>query len=71
MRTLRSSSRGVGRIDQYSESRSLDQWVKGTLPSEQFIRLYYRNWGMPWPLYRDILMYVREEGIPAVGVNLH
>jgi uncharacterized iron-regulated protein len=49
---------------------ALDQWVKGTLSREQFIRLYYRNWGMPWPLYRDILMYVREEGIPAVGLNL-
>jgi uncharacterized iron-regulated protein len=49
---------------------SLDQWVKGRLPRETFIRLYYRNWGMPWPLYRDILMYVREKGIPAIGLNL-
>jgi uncharacterized iron-regulated protein len=49
---------------------SLDQWVKGTLPREEFIRLYYRNWGMPWPLYGDILMYVRQERIPAIGLNL-
>jgi uncharacterized iron-regulated protein len=49
---------------------SLDRWVKGTLPRDTFIRVYYRNWGMPWPLYGDILMYVRKESIPAIGLNL-
>ncbi len=54
-----------------SESQSsLDQWVRGTLPPEEFIRIYYRNWGMPWPLYGDILMYVREKAIPAIGLNV-
>jgi uncharacterized iron-regulated protein len=49
---------------------SLDRWVKGTLPRDTFIRVYYQNWGMPWPLYGDILMYVRKESIPAIGLNL-
>ncbi len=54
----------------FESQKSLDQWVNGTLPRENFIRIYYRNWGMPWPLYRDILVYVREEGIPAIGLNV-
>ncbi len=48
----------------------LDKWVKGALPLDAFIRVYYDNWEMPWPLYRDILMYLREESIPAIGLNL-
>jgi uncharacterized iron-regulated protein len=50
--------------------KSLDGWVKGTLPRDTFIRVYYQNWGMPWPLYGDILTYLREERIPAIGLNL-
>ncbi len=50
--------------------KDLDRWVSGDLPQEEFIKIYYRNWGFPWPLYRDILTYVREKKIPAVGLNL-
>jgi uncharacterized iron-regulated protein len=50
--------------------KSLDGWVRGTLPRDTFIRVYYQNWGMPWPLYGDILTYLREERIPAIALNL-
>jgi uncharacterized iron-regulated protein len=55
---------------QSGSQNALDQWVEGTLPRDDFIRIYYHNWGMPWPLYRDILLYVRTERIPALGLNL-
>jgi uncharacterized iron-regulated protein len=48
----------------------LDQWVAGTISSDAFIKAYYENWDFPWPLYRDIFLYVREYKIPAVGLNI-
>jgi uncharacterized iron-regulated protein len=48
----------------------LDRWVAGKLDQERFIASYYRNWGMVWPLYRDIFLYARTDGIPLVGINV-
>jgi uncharacterized iron-regulated protein len=48
----------------------LNEWEAGTLPLDRFLRIYYENWGFPWPLYRDILLYVKENKIPAIGLNL-
>lgn len=48
----------------------LDKWIAGALPQDQFIKAYYENWNFPWPLYRDILLYVRENKIPAIGLNV-
>ena len=35
----------------------LDKWWRWGMPTEQFEALYRENWGMPWPLYRDIFLY--------------
>lgn len=48
----------------------LDRWVSGQMPQDEFIRAYYENWTFPWPLYRDILLFVKEHRIPAVGLNV-
>ncbi|MBM4147035.1 MAG: ChaN family lipoprotein [Nitrospira sp.] len=48
----------------------LDQWVAGKMSSDAFIKAYYTNWNFPWPLYRDIFLYLRENKIPAVGLNI-
>jgi uncharacterized iron-regulated protein len=48
----------------------LDQWVAGKLDPDQFIRSYYREWAMPWPLYRDIFVYARKHDVPLVGLNV-
>jgi uncharacterized iron-regulated protein len=48
----------------------LDRWVAGNYDLHDFIRFYYREWEMPWPLYRDILVYARDHGIPIVGLNV-
>jgi uncharacterized iron-regulated protein len=48
----------------------LNQWVAGTLPEAEFQKVYYDNWGYPWPLYSDIFWYARQEKIPLIGLNI-
>ena len=48
----------------------LNKWWRWGMPTEQFEALYRENWGMPWPLYRDIFLYTRQKRIPLVGLNV-
>ncbi len=48
----------------------LDAWVAGNLGLDSFIRYYYEQWRLPWPYYRAILIYARDERIPLVGLNV-
>ena len=48
----------------------LDRWVAGQTVQQDFIKHYYQNWQMPWPLYRDILLYARDKRIPLLGINV-
>lgn len=48
----------------------LDRWVAGILDLASFKELYQKEWNMPWHLYRDILMYAREQRIPLVALNI-
>jgi uncharacterized iron-regulated protein len=49
---------------------ALDRWQEGQMEQADLVRLYYRDWRMPWPLYRDILHYLGQEGIPVLGLNV-
>jgi uncharacterized iron-regulated protein len=48
----------------------LDKWASGGFTEEEFIRKYQQNWSLPWPLYRDIFLYARNNAIPLVGLNI-
>jgi uncharacterized iron-regulated protein len=48
----------------------LDRWVDGKLSPAGFIRVYDKNWDMPWALYRNIFYYLRDHKIPAIALNL-
>jgi len=48
----------------------LDAWTRGSLSLDRFIDAYQDNWDAPWPLYRDIFLYVREHEIPLIGLNI-
>lgn len=48
----------------------LDRWTAGEMEIESFIRLYYRQWKMPWPLYSGIFLFLREHNIPMLGLNV-
>lgn len=51
------------------DQKKLDRWVSGKLSLREFLRLYYESWGFPWPLYKEIFFYARDNSIPVVGLN--
>jgi uncharacterized iron-regulated protein len=48
----------------------LDRWSSGSMSVKAFIPQYYANWNMPWPLYKNIFLYIRQRHIPAIGLNV-
>ena len=54
----------------YESQNDLDKWTGGSLPVDIFIPIYYKNWNYPWTLYDAILFYVRDNKIPAIGLNV-
>ncbi|MFA4920361.1 MAG: ChaN family lipoprotein [Thermodesulfovibrionales bacterium] len=54
----------------YESQNDLDKWTEGSLPVDTFIPIYYKNWSYPWTLYDDILFYIRDNKIPAIGLNV-
>ena len=54
----------------YESQDDLDKWTGGTLPVDAFVPIYYKNWNFPWKLYSDILLYLRDNKIPAIGLNV-
>lgn len=53
-----------------SSQKDLDAWVCGHSTQEDFIRTYYRNWNVPWHLYRDIFQSARRNRIPLLAINI-
>jgi uncharacterized iron-regulated protein len=55
----------------YTEQKSLDHWRDGLLTEAGFLTLarWYEFWGYPWPYYRDIFLYARDNRIAMHGVN--
>ena len=49
---------------------ALDQWVNGGRSEKEFQKVFYDNWGYPWPLYSIIFGFAREAKIPMVGLNV-
>jgi uncharacterized iron-regulated protein len=73
IRTLREGglSLAVGLEMFMAESQELlDKWWRWGMSTEQFEAIYHENWGVPWPLYRDIFLYSRQKRIPLVGLNV-
>jgi uncharacterized iron-regulated protein len=50
----------------------LDQWVAGLLSETEFLKKthWYANWRYHFDLYRDILLYIRENKIELIGLNI-
>jgi len=50
----------------------LDQWSDGQLDESEFLMKthWYANWRYPFELYRDILLFIRENNISLVGLNI-
>ncbi len=50
--------------------KALDDWVRGRIPPDEFVRIYNDNWRVPWPAYRDIFTYAKEKKLDLVGLNV-
>ena len=50
----------------------LDQWSKGQLDESELLKRshWYANWRYPFALYRDLLLFIRENNIPLIGLNI-
>ncbi|MGD9181128.1 MAG: ChaN family lipoprotein [Desulfobacterales bacterium] len=48
----------------------LDRWISGDLDERRFEKIFYDNWGYPWPAYRMIFEYARDHKIPMIGLNV-
>ncbi len=62
---------GIGLEMFRAESQNmLDGWTSGAIDQNTFIRAYYNNWRIPWPLYKDIFLFARGKSLPMVGLNV-
>ena len=49
---------------------TLDGWVAGSVALDDFMRFYETHWSQPWPLFRDLFLYARGNGIPLLALNI-
>jgi uncharacterized iron-regulated protein len=73
IRALRTAKKTVAvgfEMFTYESQKNLDNWVAGIIPESEFISSYYRNWNFPWPLYDDLFLYVRDNKIPSIALNV-
>lgn len=53
-----------------STQRAIDAWTAGKVPESAFKKVFAWNWrNISWSLYRDILVYARDNRIPVVALN--
>ncbi|MDP2688592.1 MAG: ChaN family lipoprotein [Deltaproteobacteria bacterium] len=48
----------------------LDRWIYGSMGEDEFREVYAENWKIPWPKYRDIFLYAKEQRLPVVALNV-
>ena len=50
----------------------LDRWSAGRLDTDAFLQKthWYANWRYPFELYQDILIFIKDEHLRLVGLNL-
>ncbi len=50
--------------------KELDEWTSGRMDLNGFVKVYSKNWNIPWDFYRDIFIYARDRGVPMIGLNI-
>jgi len=50
----------------------LDDYIAGTIEEKSFLKKseYYRRWTFDYNLYREILLFARENRIPVIALNI-
>jgi len=73
IRTLKESGEQVAvglEMFRSDSQQALDRWVAGNIEEEDFLAIFYDNWGYSWENYRVIFDYARENKIPLIGLNV-
>lgn len=52
------------------DQQKLDDWTAGKLDEETFKPIYARNWSYGWDLYRNLFIFVRDNHIPLIALNI-
>ena len=55
---------------QRRDQAALDRWVSGGMDEEEMREVFFRNWGVEWPAYRNVFLYCRDMKIPMAGLNV-
>lgn len=50
----------------------LDEYIAGTIDEKTFLKRseYYKRWAFDYHLYREILLFARENRIPVIALNI-
>lgn len=54
----------------YESQNDLDLWSSASISLERFIQIYYKNWNFEWELYKDILIYIKDNHLQTIGLNV-
>ncbi len=51
---------------------ALDEYIAGTIDEKTFLKRseYYQRWAFDYHLYREILLFARENRIPVIALNI-
>tara|TARA_B100000686_G_scaffold286226_1_gene310865 strand:+ start:1564 stop:2811 length:1248 start_codon:yes stop_codon:yes gene_type:complete len=52
-----------------SAQEAINRWREGNLQDREFKKLFYRNWGGDYRLYRNIFSFIREKGLPLLALK--
>ena len=52
------------------DQQDIDRWIWGSMEESDFIKVYKRQWRLPWSNYREIFLYAREHRLPVVALNV-
>lgn len=52
--------------------KALDEYIAGTIDESAMLKSteYFKRWGFDYNLYRPILTFARQEGIPVIALNV-
>lgn len=54
-----------------AQQPTLDRWVAGELKEKEFLKEvdWFKNWRLNFALYRDLLVFCRDQQIPVIALN--
>lgn len=48
---------------------SLDEWISGGMPLQEFVARYQKGWSINWAEYDSIMLFARNNRIPMVALD--